>query len=66
MTLQVGQLTAFSPDRGLMQIPVSVMMTTMLLMLAPRAAVSADRIMEVLETETSVAPPKQPAATPAA
>ena len=62
--LQVGQLTAFISY--LMQILISVMMTTMLLMLAPRAAVSADRIMEVLETETSVAPPKQPAATPAA
>ncbi|WP_237268142.1 ABC transporter ATP-binding protein [Tessaracoccus flavescens] len=62
--LQVGQLTAFISY--LMQILISVMMTTMLLMLAPRAAVSADRIMEVLDTETSVAPPKQPAATPAA
>ena len=32
MQLQVGQLTAFSPDLGLMQVPVSVMMMTMLLM----------------------------------
>ncbi len=53
--IQVGQLTAFLAY--LMQILISVMMTTMLLVLAPRAAVCADRILEVLETESSVAPP---------
>lgn len=61
--IQIGQLTAFISY--LMQILIAVMMTTMLLMLAPRAAVSADRIMEVLDTDTSVAPPTTPAEAPA-
>ena len=60
--IQIGQLTAFIAY--LMQILIAVMMTTMLLVMAPRAAVCADRIMEVLDTESSVAPPKNPAATP--
>ncbi len=58
--IQIGQLTAFLAY--LMQILISVMMTTMLLVLAPRAAVCADRILEVLETESSVAPPPHPVA----
>ena len=35
-------------------------MATMMLMIAPRAAVSAGRIAEVLDTESSVAPPATP------
>lgn len=62
--LQIGQLTAFLSY--LMQILISVMMTTMLLVLAPRAAVCADRISAVLDTDSSVAPPAHPAETPAA
>lgn len=58
--IQIGQLTAFLAY--LMQILISVMMTTMLLVLAPRAAVCADRILEVLDTESSVAPPEKPVA----
>ncbi|AQX16056.1 MULTISPECIES: ABC transporter ATP-binding protein [Tessaracoccus] len=58
--IQIGQLTAFISY--LMQILISVMMTTMLLVMAPRAAVCADRIMEVLETDSSVAPPASPVA----
>ncbi|MBB1517563.1 ABC transporter ATP-binding protein [Tessaracoccus sp. MC1679] len=58
--IQIGQLTAFISY--LMQILISVMMTTMLLVMAPRAAVCADRIMEVLDTESSVAPPANPVA----
>ncbi|MDO5734895.1 MAG: ABC transporter ATP-binding protein [Propionibacteriaceae bacterium] len=54
--IQIGQLTAFLAY--LMQILISVMMTTMLLVMAPRAAVCADRILEVLETESSVKPPE--------
>ncbi len=54
--IQIGQLTAFLAY--LMQILMSVMMTTMLLVLAPRAAVCADRILEVLDTESSVSPPE--------
>ncbi len=58
--IQIGQLTAFISY--LIQILISVMMTTMLLVMAPRAAVCADRIMEVLDTESSVAPPSNPVA----
>jgi len=56
--LQVGQLTAYLSY--LMQILMSVMMATFLLMLAPRAAVSAERIMAVLTTDSSVVPPTNP------
>jgi ATP-binding cassette subfamily B protein len=56
--MQVGPLTAFLSY--LMQILMSVMMATFMLMLTPRAAVCADRIAEVLGTETSVTPPSDP------
>ncbi len=56
--IQIGQLTAFLAY--LMQILISVMMATMLLVLAPRSAVSADRILEVLETEPTIAAPTEP------
>jgi ATP-binding cassette subfamily B protein len=62
--IQIGQLTAFISY--LMQILISVMMTTMLLVMAPRAAVCADRIMEVLDTDSTVAPPVSPTPAPAA
>lgn len=56
--MQIGQLTAFL--QYLMQILMSVMMSTMMLMMAPRAAVCANRIMEVLNTPSSVVPPAAP------
>jgi ATP-binding cassette subfamily B protein len=56
--MQVGSLTAFLTY--LIQILFAVMMATFLLMIAPRAAVSADRIGEVLETESSVVLPTEP------
>jgi ATP-binding cassette subfamily B multidrug efflux pump len=56
--MQVGALTAFLAY--LMQILMSVMMATFMLMMIPRSAVSADRIMEVLDTESSVRPPAKP------
>ena len=56
--IQIGQMTAFL--NYLIQILISVMMSTMLLFLAPRSAVSADRILEVLDTEPTVAPPADP------
>ncbi len=56
--LQVGQLTAYLAY--LMQILMSVMMSTMMLMIAPRAAVSAGRINEVLDSSSSVVPPELP------
>lgn len=59
--LQVGQLTAYLAY--LAQILMSVMMSTMMLMIAPRAAVSAGRISEVLSSESSVVPPVNPVTT---
>jgi ATP-binding cassette subfamily B protein len=56
--MQVGSLTAFLAY--LIQILFAVMMATFLLMIAPRAAVSAERIGEVLQTESSVVLPAEP------
>lgn len=56
--IQVGTLMAFM--QYLMQILMGVMMATMMGVLLPRAAVSADRIGEVLDTKTSVTLPKNP------
>lgn len=56
--MEVGALTAFLSY--LMQILMSVMMGTFMLMMVPRAAVSADRISEVLATDTSVVPSANP------
>jgi ATP-binding cassette, subfamily B, multidrug efflux pump len=47
----------------LMQILMSVMMATLMLVMVPRAAVCADRIGEVLGTDSSVAPPATPVTT---
>jgi ATP-binding cassette subfamily B protein len=57
-TMQIGSLTAMLSY--IMQILMAVMMASFLAMMAPRAAVSADRIGEVLDTETSVVPPRLP------
>jgi ATP-binding cassette subfamily B protein len=43
-----------------MQILFSVMMATFMAVMVPRASVSADRISEVLATESSVVPPTKP------
>jgi ATP-binding cassette subfamily B multidrug efflux pump len=56
--MQIGALTAFLTY--LIQILMSVMMATFLLVIAPRAAVSAERIEEVLDTSSSVRPPQHP------
>jgi ATP-binding cassette, subfamily B, multidrug efflux pump len=56
--MEVGALTAFLAY--LVQILMSVMMATFMLMMVPRSAVCADRILEVLDTDTSVAPPAEP------
>jgi ATP-binding cassette, subfamily B, multidrug efflux pump len=50
--MQPGALTAFLSY--LMQILMSVMMATFMLMMVPRASVCADRIVEVFDTHTSV------------
>jgi ATP-binding cassette subfamily B multidrug efflux pump len=57
-TMQIGEMTAFLTY--LIQILMSVMMATFLLMIAPRAAVSAERIVEVLDTPSSVVLPTNP------
>lgn len=57
-SMQVGTLIAFLSY--LIQILMSVMMATFMAVMIPRAAVSADRIGEVLRTESSVRPPKNP------
>lgn len=54
-TMEIGSLTAFLSY--IMQILIAVMMATFMLVILPRAAVSADRIGEVLDTEPSVVPP---------
>ena len=56
--MQVGELTAFLSY--LMQILMSIMMATFMLVLVPRAAVCAERLTEVLETDSSVVPPDSP------
>jgi ATP-binding cassette subfamily B protein len=56
--MQVGALTAFL--NYLAQILMSVLMSTFLLMMVPRAAVCAERIQDVLHTESSVVPPAEP------
>ena len=53
--MQIGSLTAFLSY--LMQILMSIMMATFMLVMVPRAAVSAERIVDVLDTEPSVVPP---------
>ena len=55
--MQIGSLTAFLSY--LIQILMAVMMSTFIFMLLPRAAVSADRVGEVLDTEPSVVPPSE-------
>jgi ATP-binding cassette, subfamily B, multidrug efflux pump len=59
--IQIGALTAFLTY--LVQILMSVMMATFMLMMVPRAAVCAERISEVLDTESSVVPAAAPVTT---
>jgi ATP-binding cassette subfamily B protein len=56
--MQIGALFAFLTY--LLQILMAVMMATFLFIMVPRAAVAADRIQEVLSTESSVVPPEEP------
>ncbi|MGZ4136240.1 MAG: ABC transporter ATP-binding protein [Actinomycetota bacterium] len=60
--MPVGDLTAFLTY--LMQILFSVLMATILFVLVPRAAASADRIQEVLDVESTVLDPATPAPSP--
>jgi ATP-binding cassette subfamily B protein len=56
--MQIGALTAFLAY--LLQILMAVMMATFMAIMIPRAAVCAERITEVLDTEPSVSPPSSP------
>jgi len=56
--IQVGTLIAYLSY--LVQILMSVVMATFMISMIPRAAVSADRIQEVLDTDSSVVPPVNP------
>jgi ATP-binding cassette subfamily B multidrug efflux pump len=60
--MPIGDLTAFLTY--LMQILFSVLMATILFVLVPRAAASADRIQEVLDVESTVLDPATPAPSP--
>ncbi|MCF7549812.1 ABC transporter ATP-binding protein [Pseudonocardia sp. WMMC193] len=62
--MQIGALTAFLAY--LLQILMAVMMATFMAMMIPRAAVCAERITEVLDTESSVSPPASPVPAPPA
>jgi ATP-binding cassette, subfamily B, multidrug efflux pump len=57
-SMPIGNLTAFLAY--ILQILMSVMMAVFLMILAPRAVASAERIEEVLEAEPSVADPPRP------
>ncbi|CAL9411910.1 ABC transporter ATP-binding protein [Streptomyces sp. NPDC052644] len=56
--MQIGALTAFLAY--LMQIVMAMMMAVFMFMMVPRAEVCAERIEEVLRTETSVLPAAAP------
>ncbi|MEH7346986.1 ABC transporter ATP-binding protein [Bacillus sp. JJ1532] len=57
-SMQVGDMMAFM--QYVMQILMSFMMLSMMFIMIPRAAVSAGRIAEVLETEVSITDPEKP------
>jgi ATP-binding cassette subfamily B protein len=59
--MQIGELTAFLTY--LTQILMSLLMATFMLVMVPRAEVCADRIQEVLQSESSVVPPAAPVST---
>lgn len=60
-SMEVGSLVAFLSY--IMQILMAVMMAVMMFMLVPRAEVSAERIHEVLDTESTVVPAAAPVTT---
>lgn len=56
--MQVGNLMAFI--QYTMQIVMSFIMITMMSIMLPRASVSANRIVEVIDTDSSIIDPKNP------
>jgi ATP-binding cassette subfamily B multidrug efflux pump len=61
-TLQIGDMLAFM--QYAMQAIFAFLMISMIFIMVPRAAVSARRVVEVLETEPSIRDPERPAAVP--
>jgi ATP-binding cassette subfamily B protein len=59
--MQIGSLVAYLSY--LVQILMAVVMLTVTASMVPRASVAADRIVEVLDTESSVQPAAEPATT---
>ena len=57
-SMPIGDLTAFL--QYVFQILFSVLMATFMFVMVPRAAVSAGRIMEVLDTEPTILDPEAP------
>ncbi|MBN2051436.1 MAG: ABC transporter ATP-binding protein [Spirochaetales bacterium] len=57
-SMQVGDMMAFL--QYTMQIVMAFLMLSMMFIMIPRAAVSADRVAEVLETEPTVRDPQKP------
>lgn len=56
--MQIGSITAFITY--MMYIMMSVLMSSMIFVMYPRAAISAKRIKKVLTTQTTVASPESP------
>lgn len=56
--MQVGQMTAFITYS--MMIVLSFLMMSMMSIMLPRAGVAADRIQEVLDTQSSILEPEKP------
>jgi ATP-binding cassette, subfamily B, multidrug efflux pump len=61
-SMQVGDMIAFM--QYAMQIVMAFLFLSMMFIIIPRAAVSADRIADVLETELSITDPAEPRAIP--
>jgi ATP-binding cassette subfamily B multidrug efflux pump len=57
-TMQVGDMLAFM--QYAMQIVMAFLMMSIMFIILPRAAVSADRVADVLETKPSIRDPKDP------
>jgi len=62
-TMQVGDMMAFM--QYAMQIVFAFLMMSMMFIFLPRAAVSGDRIADVLETEVEIRDPQDPKSFPA-
>lgn len=60
--LEVGQMAAFI--QYVMQVMMSLVMVSMIFVFIPRAAVSADRINQVLESKGELFDPESPASLP--